>query len=80
MATVLEEEMCVLRFLEAESIIKIHVVTQVSMQKIHLQMMLPDVGYSSLNRLVVSCIGKERESRALLRKILIRYSPKNQLD
>jgi hypothetical protein len=41
------------------------------MQKGQLQIMLSDVGSSNFERLIVFCIEKEREDRALRRKMLI---------
>jgi hypothetical protein len=39
--------------------------------KIHIQVMLPDVGYSNFKRPAVFCAEKEREDPALRRKMLI---------
>jgi hypothetical protein len=41
------------------------------MEKIHLQIMLADIGYSNFKRLVTFCAEGEREDRALRRKMLI---------
>jgi hypothetical protein len=56
------------------------------MEKIHCQIKLSDVGKSDFKRLVVLCTDKEREDRALQRKMLIASrkrvleARKNQLD
>jgi hypothetical protein len=41
------------------------------MEKLHLQVMLSDVGYSNFKRQVVFCTETEREDRALRRNKLI---------
>jgi hypothetical protein len=86
LATVEEKEMCVLRFLKQSPISQCNVVTELNMEKIHIQTTLSDVGYSSFKRLVVFCTEKEGEDRALPRKLLIESRKrfledhKNQLD
>jgi hypothetical protein len=56
------------------------------MEETHLQIMLSDVGQSNFKRPVMLCTEKEREDRALRRKLLIESrkrfleAHKNQLD
>jgi hypothetical protein len=40
---------------------KCRIITELSMDKIHLQIMLSDIGYSSFKILVVFCTEKEQE-------------------
>lgn len=46
MATAQKEAMCILWFLKMESIIKLKIVTELSMGKIHLKITLSNIGYS----------------------------------
>jgi hypothetical protein len=52
-------------FLKRSPLSKRNFVTKLNMERIHLQIMLSDVGWSSFKRLVVLCTEKEREDRAL---------------
>jgi hypothetical protein len=43
------------------------------MEKLHLQIMISDVGESNFKRLVVFCTETEREDRTLRRKMLVEF-------
>jgi hypothetical protein len=59
-------------FLKQSPLQKCNVVTELSMDKIHLQIMLSDVGQSNFKRLVMFCTQKEQENQTLHRKKLIK--------
>jgi hypothetical protein len=46
---------------KTKSLSKCNVITELNMEKIHLQIMLSHADYRNFKRLVVFCIGKEQE-------------------
>jgi hypothetical protein len=71
MATVQEKPLGVLWFFGTKYVIKTHRCYRTEYEKIHLQIMLLGVGYSSFKRLVVFFTEKGLVDRALHRKMSI---------